>query len=640
MSKQKSQPERKKASTTTKSGQQILEKSPVVNRATWWLVGAAVLLFVVTRIVYQSALDNEFVEWDDQLYVTENPMVLDHGKPGAPGVWNTPIALNYHPVTMQTMVWSAQDAEIKPGQLSPEPFINTNINYHAVNSALVLLFVWLLTRGNFFVAFFSGLIFAVHPMHVESVAWVSERKDVVYTFFFLLAAIAWVRYTDTKKMYWLVGSLALFILSCLSKAMAVSLVPVLLLIDWWRDRPMKSAGVWMEKIPFFAAAIFFGMVALDIQSGGNFHGMLSGIEGAKSATAAAEQFSFFERLQFAAYGMVQYLIKFIYPADLSPYYAYPKESITHASLPWIYPASVLVFLAVAGLSWWSLRKTKIAFWGFAFYFFTVALVSQFLSVGLVIMADRYTYIPYIGVGFALLMGIWHFVKDNKSMLYGAFGALGLLSVFFISRSMQQVEVWDNSETLWTTAQKYYPEEGQVLANLGNYYGKSGNLEKAAAAFEEAVRQNIKNAGVYEGLGNVYGFRNNPQKAAEMFSEAIKLDPQKGNYYFNRGTAYSMIDPAKAIEDFNTALTLMPPAKRLDIISRRGLCYLKINDYPHALEDYNVVINSGGKKENTLHDRGVIKFNMGDKAGARQDFEEALRINPNFELSRQALQQLK
>ena len=125
----------------------------------------------------------------------------------------------------------------------------------------------------------------------------------------------------------------------------------------------------------------------------------------------------------------------------------------------------------------------------------------------------------------------------------------------------------------------------------------------------------------------------------MFSEAIKIDPRKGNYYFNRGTAYSMFDPLKAIDDFTKALALMPPAKRLDIITRRGSCYIKIKDYAHALEDYNTVIASGGKKETTLYDRGVIKLNMNDKAGAKLDFEEALRANPGFDLARKALEQI-
>jgi tetratricopeptide (TPR) repeat protein len=638
MSKRKNQPEPRKGTTGT-----ILQQAtkPATNRQPlWWLAGAALLLFILTRIVYQSADNHEFVEWDDQLYVTENPIVLNHGQPGAPGIWSTPIALNYHPLTMQSLVMSAQSATIKPGQLSPEPFISMNINLHIINSISVLLLVWLLTGGNLFVSIFAAIIFAVHPMHVESVAWVSARKDVLYTCFFLLAAIAYLRYTDTQKGIWLLAAFLLFLLSCLSKAMAVSLVPVLLLLDWWRDRSLRSVRVWLEKIPFIAAAIFFGLVAVDIQGGGNFHGMLSGIEGTKTATTSSNLFSVYERAQFATYGMVQYIIKFFYPYDLSPYYAYPEESITHEALPWVFPASLLAFIGLAGLSIGSIRRTKILFGGFGFYFATVALVSQFMSVGLVIMADRYTYLPYVGLSVAFLLAIYYFIQNNKVLQYIAYSGLGLLSVFYISKSIQQVNVWSNSETLWTTAQGFYPEEGQILANLGNYYGKTGNLEKAASCFEQAIQKNVKNAGVFEGMGNVYGFKNNPQKAAEMFSEAIKIDPRKGNYYFNRGTAYSIFDPTKAVADFTTALGLMPPAKRLEIITRRGLCYVKINDYPHALEDYNTIIATGGKKETTLYDRGVIKLNMGDKTGAIQDFEEALRLNPGFEQAQKALEQVK
>ncbi len=630
MTKQKKQPEKKPIPSPAQPGD---------NRR-WWLIGAALLIIIATRVAYQSALDNQFVEWDDQLYVTENPMVLNAGKPGTPPVWKTPIALNYHPLTMETLVMNAKGAQIKPGQLSPRPFIATNINLHAINGILVLLFAWFLTRGNLFVAVFSGLLFALHPMHVESVAWVSGRKDVLYAAFFLLACITYLRYLDQRKYGWLAATFVLFILSCLAKGMAVALVPVLFLLDWWRDRSLKSAGVWVEKIPFIAAAVFFGLLAIDIQSGGNFHGMLNGIEGAKTATASADRFSILQRGQFAAYGMIQYLVKFIAPFNLSPFYPYPPESLTGEALPAVYPASVVGLIALAGVCWWSARRNKIALFGVGFYFFTVALVSQFVSVGLVIMADRYTYLPYIGVALAVLLGIYYFTKNKPALQYAAWAVLAIASLALGNQTMHQANVWNNSETLWQTAEKYAPNDGYVLANLGNYYGKTGKIDQAAACFEKAIQNKSANANVFEGMGNVYGARNNHQKAAEMFSEAIKLDPRKGNFYFNRGTAYINFDPAKGVVDFTQALALMPPAKSVDVLANRAYCYLKLEKLDLALADYTAVIDAGVRKETSYYDRAVVRLKLNDKAGAISDMEGALRINPNFELAKNALAQLR
>jgi protein O-mannosyl-transferase len=610
-----------------------------VFNAKWWLAGAAIFLFVIARIAYSGAHDHQFLSWDDQLYVTENPMVLKAGKPGTPPVWRTPIALNYHPLTMETLVWNAKNAEVKNGLPDPAGFINTNITIHTLNGVLVLLLVWLITQGNFFVSLFTALIFALHPMHVESVAWISERKDVLYTFFFLLSAMAYWHSLDQRKWLWLMASFGLFILACLSKAMAVSLVPVLFLLDWWRGRSLTSAGVWAEKLPFIAAALFFGLVAVDIQAGGNFHGMLSGIEGVKTATAGNSKLALLDRLLLASYGMVQYIGRFFGPFNLSPFYPYPEAFINRTPLPSVYPFSLVVFVLLSGLTWFSLKRTKIVAFGLGFYFFTVALVSQFFAVGLVVMADRYTYLPYVGLAFAVLMGIWHFAQKSKTAQTAAYVVAGAFAVFLLVRTQQQVEVWQNTETLWTAARAQFPREGQILANLGNYYGKMGQLDKAAECFEQALQQNIRNASVYEGLGNVYGFRGDPKKAADMFSQAIGIDPNRGILYYNRGTAALSFDLNQSVSDFTKALELMPPAQKSDLHSKRALAYIRLQQYQNALNDYNAAIQIGPPRASDYHDRGVAKLNLNDRAGAIADIQKALQLDPNFEQAKQSLRVL-
>ncbi|MEO0006082.1 MAG: hypothetical protein RJA20_278, partial [Bacteroidota bacterium] len=406
----------------------------------WSFIWAPALVALIAYILYAPASGNSFLDWDDQMYVTENPMLLLKDKPGAPSVWTTPIALNYHPLTMKTIEWDAGRGGMKSnGTFVPGPFVSTNIMLHTLNSVLVFFLAWLLTGRNMFASLFSGLLFAVHPMHVESVLWISERKDVLYAFFFLLSLLSWLHFTQTRKPVWYMAAFVLFVLSCLSKAMAVSLVPVLFLLDWWNGRSMRSAGVWLEKLPFVAAAVLFGLMAMDVQAGGNFHGWLSNVEGAKDAIAST--FSLAQRAQFAGYGMMQYLLKFFAPFGLSPFYPYPDQSLLGAGLPASFSVYSALFAAVAGVAVWSMKKTKLGLWSFAFYFFTVILVSQIISVGVVVMADRYTYVPYIGLGIGLTYGLWQLASRSAGARTAAWAGMTLFCVFLAVRTASQRGIW-------------------------------------------------------------------------------------------------------------------------------------------------------------------------------------------------------
>ena len=628
----------------TKSVQRSTPTQPAEKKtavSTPVLQGIAIaFLFVIGLLLYQPILQHRFLDWDDQLYVTENPLVLSPDAKEGPSVWNTPIALNYHPFTILTLQWDRMRAgdQLVSKQLTA-PFLQTNRLFHALNSCLVFLFLMLLTQKRFFPSFFTALVFLVHPMHVESVAWISERKDVLYTFFFLGAAIAYLLYLRKKAGYWWALSFLLFVLSCGSKAMAVSLVPILYLLDWWEKKSISSLGLWLNKLPFFVVAFVVGILAVDIQAGGNGYGLFSNIEGVKAATGNASQFGIWERIQYASYGMTQYLYKFFLPLDLSPFYPYPEASINRTDLPFIFPLSVLLFAGVAGASAWSVRSTKVYFFAFAFYFFTVVLVSQFLSVGLVIMADRYSYLPYLGVAFGVGWGLEQLFRRIPLGSVLRWVIAGLFCAWLSILTRKQLSVWRDTESLWKSALQQYPKDGQVLANLGNYYGKNGRIEEAASCFERAVEAKIQNAMVYEGLGNVYGARGEHQKAAEMFSEAIRIDPRRGNFYFNRGTAYTMFAPEKAISDFEKAMELLPPAKHAEVLVRIANTYLQQKEYKKAILFFDQSIALGTPSASVLHDRGVAKFNSGQREEGIADFKAAVRLDPQFQLSINTLRQL-
>ena len=601
------------------------------NFKLYWIGGLMALLVLIAQYTYKNALDNEFVSWDDTMYVTENPMFLQYGKPNMPDVWKTPIALNYHPLTMKSLLLNGQNLG-KKAETDARPFISTNVWLHAFNCALVFLFLFLLTEGSWFVAFFGGLLFAVHPMHVESVAWVSERKDVLYGFFFMLASIAYLHYLARRLYSRMFAVVVLFLLACLSKAMAVSLVPVLLLIDWYKGRSLKDIKVWKEKIPLFAIAFLFGLIAMDIQRGGNFHGVFNNIEGYKTALAMGENLSLLNRFIFAGYGMMQYIMRFFVPLNLSPFYPYPVEEMQGLPLPASYGLHLAAFVALGGLCFWSLRYTKAALLGFLYYFFTVILVAQLISVGLVVMADRYTYLPYIGLSAGLLIWLESKTAHNKQMKYAAWALVLVFSAFCMSLTLKQTDVWQNTETLFTSARKLYPKDENILNNLGLHYGKTGKLEESRACFEEAlnVPYPIRQATIYEGLGNYYGITNKPQKAVEMFDKAIQINPMKGNFYYNRAMAYMSLDLSKAEEDLEKALVLIPLSDRDKVFHLRGYCYLRQNQYPKVIQNATTAIREGINTEFLHYQLALAFYNSGNREEAMNEVNLSLSINPNFQ----------
>jgi len=597
------------------------------------------LLTILTYFVYSSATDNQFVNWDDQVYVEEQPLVL---KKEYAQLWKTPVSLNYHPVTMISFAMQVPK-DLK--KLTAKPFIRMNVWLHIFNSALVFLLLWMLNDKKWLVALFTAAIFALHPMHVESVVWVSERKDVLYTFFFLLSLIAYWQYLSNNKKYWLLLTFFCFLLSVLSKAMAVVLPIVLLLLDYWKGKDFKDMKVWIEKIPFLGVSMFFGLMAVSVQNGGDFGGLLTLVGEKSNAIADTEIFNYWQRFQFASYGFVSYIIKFFVPTDICAFYPYPDGNKLNSIQGILYP---LTFVTILFLAFWSAFRTKIFAFGIGFYFVTVALVLQFMSVGLAIMADRYTYVPYIGLAFLLLYAIdkWINVK-GPSIKYLTLGVLSLFVTFLSYKTKSQVEVWQNSETLWTQVLQYYPKEDLALANRGNYRGKTGNIDGAMSDFEIAIADGCQRSDVYEGLGNSYGTLSEQQsdkkneytlKAIEMYKKALSIEPSKGNIYYNLGIAQLQTNPAASEVAFNESLKLMP-YKESDILPLLGMSQLNAGKYISAVETLTKSINLGNNSDLVYYHRGLANLGAGNIENARSDFKYALALNPKNENARSRLNNL-
>lgn len=606
------------------------------TRPAVWL--PVVLLAVL--IAFSFGFGNGFVDWDDSEYVFGNPYVLEPTADHVRTLLQSVVALNYHPLTMLSL--AANSALFGPGAMA---FIVTNTGIHLLNTSLVFFLAYRLSRQNGWVGLFVAVLWGLHPMHVESVIWVSERKDVLYTFFFLAACLTYLRYRTSGAVHWFLLTLILFVLACLSKAMAVVLPFVLLLLDYWeaKDQGLKTVtkpSVWIEKIPFLLIAVLVGLIATNVQAGGDFHGWLLRIAEKKDAVG---QEPFAARwLVYGSYGFLMYLVKLVAPFRLSAFYPYP-ENVRNIELHhWLGPVA---FLLVVGYAVWQFftakteRQRLVAF-GLGFFLITILLVLQFMTVGAAIMADRYSYLSYVGLLFLVVYGLYLLTNQTPSRFRLATVGLTLFAILCFYRTTGQVQVWKNTETLWTHALHFYPDNDQMREGLGDYYGKQNRIDEALHQFQAAVANGSSRYHCYEGLGNAYGLKNEFAKALEMYNRAIQLDSTRGDVYYNRGLTYNKVTRFQdALRDFNKALALTPGKDTL-VLPARGFTYLQLKQYRASLADYDRYLRHKPTDPTALHNRGVNRFYLGDRAGALADIRRAVALKPDYEEARNNLRQLE
>jgi tetratricopeptide (TPR) repeat protein len=627
-------------------------------------LGAALALVLLTIFAYQPSFDNEFVDWDDYTYVVENELVRNEKLPLSE-VFKKPVSLNYHPLTVWSMRAQNNKCEKCSEGISARPFIVGNVAIHILNVLLVFGLVYYLSGYAWILAALVALWFGVHPMHVESVAWVSERKDVLYSFFFLAAMATYLRYLATLRLGWLGLTLALFVLACLSKAMAVVLPVVMVLLAFWQHKDSSAAASLraafaprrlLEYVPFFGLALFFGLMAVKIQSGQNFMGLLDIPKNTPVAINDFGTFRIMERFHFAAHGYVMYIANLFAPSDLCTFYPYPTrpnydgtQSFWHLKL-----LLMLVSLGLAG--YWAFfgkkQWQKLYVFGVGFYFITVVLVLQFLSVGLVIMADRYAYLPYFGLLLAFFLPLHWAAKPVQQIGYGLLLAFGL---WFIIQTRAQVETWQDSQALWEQVIQTQKSGGNIdhaYSVRGHYFGKmadkaakSGDgekvkmfLDKAFKDFEEAVKLGSQKVEVLEGLGNINGMRGNHAEAIKYYEQAIKAKPNKSSLYFNLGVTYGLTQKWKEAANAYNQCDSIGAERPADLYANRSIALINSGQYKESLKDLDWLINNQPTAYQHLTNKGIVLLQLGDKAGATQALTKALQLNPSDALTQQKLQQ--
>jgi protein O-mannosyl-transferase len=627
------------------------------------LVYSALILVILVILTYGGAGKHQFVGWDDSEYVTGNPLVKSKSGIDFQNIFSTVISLNYHPLTILSLRLNNNDCKDCPEGISAKPFILGNIYLHLLNSLLVFLMLWLLGGKKILAPLLTAALFAVHPMHVESVAWVSERKDVLYTFFFLSGIITYLKFIEKEKggYGWLAATFVLFVLSCLSKAVAVVFPVVLMLVNFWsykRAEPIHwkeaakhtlSGKNLLLMAPFFAVSLLFGLIASYIQAGYNFDGIFTFLSDHRDAVDIIGPLSVFQHLQVGAYGFFAYLILFIFPANLSPYHPYPmlsefSQGAFSAEL-WI---SVLAFVVLLIFTFRSLKKTRLLFFCLGFYFVTIVLVLQFVSVGTSIIAERYSYIPYIGLAFlpaTLIAGAPEKAKKILLLLSGTF----IFILVLVAR--HQVKTWSDTETLWTQVIKQHPRLELPRKGRGKYYYLLSSRAKnstertryedlALADFDIAMQVRTKDADVYDATGVILNNRGESGKALTCIEKALSIEPSDGGMHYNRAMVLDALGrKEESIKEYTTALGLNPELS-VKILSNRAVLLTETGRFAAAERDLDVLLISAPSNYMYYYNRAYVRVRQNNFQGAISDYQTVLRIKPDNQEAMRELQLLK
>jgi tetratricopeptide (TPR) repeat protein len=638
-----------------------------------YYIAAAVSL--ITFIVYLPALRNEFVMWDDNRYVLENMHIRSWNAAFFKWAFFDFYASNWHPLT-----WLSHALDYAVWGLNPLGHHLANNILHAVNTFLVVLLTmhlirmrketsgsigppeFLTERTILIAAGMTGLLFGLHPLHVESVAWVAERKDLLCALFFLLSIFQYslfVRSTSNEpfqaKLSLLVSnkhycfSLGSFALALMSKPMAVTLPVVLLLLDrypFFKIQSLKTfRSALIGKLPFIVLSLISSLITVSAQ---------------QHAMVPMDRAPMMTRVLVAIQSLAMYLWEMIWPLNLEPLYPYPK-AVSLLSFTYLFPIVFVIAISVACLSISKSKRFLPTAW--AYYVVTLLPVIGLVQVGPQSMADRYTYLPSLGPFLVMGLGAaWTSTKMSAVKRGGLIVRLlsaALALVIFaaaISITIKQIGLWKNGIIFWDYVIEKEPgrfpfaycNRGVVLKDMGRFdeairdydkaialnpsfdkafydravaFNKIGRVDRALADFDRAITLDPLYAPAYSQRGSLYLKMGVHDKAVSDYNKAISLDPLTADAFFNLGVFYGRSGSYEiAINHLSKAISINPD--NADYYSNRGAIYSLNGQRGLALDDLNKAIALNPDIGAVYYNRGVIYLNTERRVLALSDFHKA------------------
>ncbi|KMP11448.1 hypothetical protein UR09_03325 [Candidatus Nitromaritima sp. SCGC AAA799-A02] len=622
----------------------------------------ATLIFFLTFAVFSSCLENGFINWDDDIRVYENALIQS-SEPSA--LWEVATRINPRLPIWQPLpeLFYAVNYRLFGSSAWGHHF--TSLTLHGANTCLVFfLFIALIGKIQpeikcdsplILTGAATALIFGLHPLRVESVAWISNLNEPLCGFFLFSALLTYLLYTSeesarTRSFYYL-ATLILFPLALLSKPMAVTLPVILLLLDVYPLKRFKgykkTALVLLEKLPFFALSLLSGIITIMAREQGAAAGSVYKIDlfdGLTDAfknlllfeeTANVDQkFSFAERIISAVGNLTFYMEKTLLPFQLTPYYPFPKNP-SFLSLSFI--TSALAVAGITVLCAWGWKRGK-KFWliVWLYYLITILPVLGLLFSGRkAAAADRYTYISTLS--FYLLAGagaLWTWRKSGqplvksplKASLVAGSAALIILFCLLVPR---QIQIWKDGGTLWSHITTRFPGKLPLAHNqLGNFFRDNGMTEKAKAEYKKALRIDPRYAKSHNNLGMIYLGAGRFEEAEKQFRTALEIHPQFPGVHNNFGLLYQQKgNPKEAENEYKLALQADPKFEKA--LNNLGLLYLKKGQTEEAEEALRSALKTHPRFAEAHNNLGLVYLKKGQREKAVAEFETALKLNPDL-----------
>ena len=598
---------------------------------------AIFLLIAITSAVYGHVIHHQFINLDDPLYVTENSQIREGlSRQGIVWAFTSMHASNWHPLT-----WISHMLDVHFFGLYAGAHHLISVLFHIANS-LLLFMLFLKMTNDFWPALFVAFVFALHPLHTESVAWVSEKKDVLSTFFWLLSMWSYISYAKTPEWKKYVLTLMLFALGLMSKPMVVTLPLILMLIDIWplkrlsleaadlvppvinvatsksssRIKPSKKKAesrlnirllLIGEKIPFLLLAFISGIITLYAQ---------------QKTISGAASVSLVTRIENALVSYALYIVKTIIPLNLSVFYPW-RETIPI----WQGLSAVLVITGITVLVLYKRRQYPFLAVGWFWYIVTLVPVIGIIQVGSQAMADRYTYIPMIGLLILLGWGVPVLFPKRKPYT-ASLKAAGIIAVAIcIPLTFSQVCLWESDVPLWEHAIHLNPDNDLAHNNLGTALEKSGQHDKAIAHYQEAIRIDPGRSLPYRNLGNIFLEMKDPDKAIIYYRKAIAINPDQPEVHYNMGLILAdQKNYDEAINALKRAVRINPDYKKAYFNLAIILADLKRNR--DAVSNLKEVIRIDPQYVPAYVILGFLFAEDGDKKQAILYLGQALQIDPN------------
>ena len=592
------------------------------------------VLALGTAVCFWQVRGFDFITFDDTGYVFDNPHVTTGlNVNNITWAFTTGHCANWHPVTWLSLMLDCQLFGPQAGWIHL-----TNLLFHVANT-LLLFFVFKKMTNSLWPSAFVAAVFAIHPMHVESVAWISERKDVLSTFFWLLTMSAYVAYFRRGGSFRYVLTLAIFACGLMTKPMLVTLPFVLLLLDYWplnrfeiqkneisrlnskRGRQVRKSGERitlakpiLEKIPFFVLVIASSVITFFVQR-------------STGAVVDTTYISLQSRFANALVSYAIYIVKMFWPANSAIFYPFPKAGLPfwQAALSFL----LLVVISLLVIRFGSKRKYLPVGW---FWFVgTLVPVIGLVQVGVQAYADRYTYIPYIGLFIMIAWGISELVSKWKyrKIIVGTFMfiVLAVLGIW----TVRHVSYWKNSETIFSHALKVTKNNYVVHNCLGEYYLRQGELTRAIQECTKAININPYWSNAYINLGSALAKEGRYAEALEQFRQGVELNPDVAGAHYNLGKALGIQGRFdEALEHFREAIRLDP-----DWADPMNDFAFVVAGHPELRNDVNEAIRFARraceiteyKNMSYLNTLAALYASSNRFSEAAQTFKAALNVNP-------------